>query len=342
MTTGDERKHVTKIQQVRLAQRPSGTIEADTWSLTTEELPAITAGQILVKVDYISLDPAMRGWLNDVRSYVPPVGIGEVMRSLDIATVVESAHPDFAVGDTVSGIFGVTEYAISDGRNVQRVDLGVAAGPTWLGTLGMPGMTAYFGLLEVGKLRAGETVVVSAAAGAVGSVAGQIAKAKGAMVIGIAGGADKCRVLTDELGFDAAIDYRNEDVLRRLREVAPDGIDVYFDNVGGDILDAALANLRRGARVVICGAISAYNAEQLPPGPSRYMSLLVFRASMTGFVVFDYADRYGEAISEISEWLADGRIKSREHIVEGGITRFAETLDMLFTGANTGKLVLAL
>ncbi|WP_040872124.1 NADP-dependent oxidoreductase [Nocardia exalbida] len=332
---------MTTTQQVRLAKRPSGLPDAGTWNLTTEELPALSPGRILVAVNFISLDPAMRGWLNDVRSYVPPVGVGEVMRSLDIATVVESTHPDFAVGDTVSGTFGVTEYAIHDGRGVQKVDLTAAGGPTWLGTLGMPGMTAYFGLLEVGDLRAGDTVVVSAAAGAVGSIAGQIAKIKGATVIGIAGGAEKCRMLTEELGFDAAIDYRSENVLPRLREVAPEGIDVYFDNVGGDILDAALANLRRGARVVICGAISAYNAEKLPPGPSRYMSLLVHRASMTGFVVFDYADRYGEAVAEISGWLAEGRIKSREHVVDGGVARFGETLNMLFTGANTGKLVLA-
>ncbi|MEV0291981.1 NADP-dependent oxidoreductase [Nocardia sp. NPDC050710] len=331
-----------KTQQVRLAQRPSGLPDGDTWDVTTEELPVLSTGQILVKVAYISVDPAMRGWLNDVRSYVPPVGLGEVMRSLDIATVVESTHPDFAVGDTVSGIFGVTEYAISDGSGVQQVDLSVAPGPTWLGTLGMPGMTAYFGLLEVGKLQAGETVVVSAAAGATGSVVGQIAKAKGATVIGIAGGEEKCRLLTEELGFDAAIDYRGEDVLQRLRELAPKGIDIYFDNVGGEILDAALANLRRGARVVLCGAISAYNDEKLSPGPSRYMSLLVFRATMTGFVVFDYADRYGEAVAQIAQWLAEGKLKSREHVVDGGVARFGETLNMLFTGGNTGKLVLAL
>ncbi|WP_458689355.1 NADP-dependent oxidoreductase [Nocardia tengchongensis] len=333
---------MTKTQQVRLARRPLGLPDAQTWDLTTEELPALDDGQLLVQVHFISLDPAMRGWLNDVRSYLPPVGLGEVMRSLDIATVIESRHPDFAVGDAVSGVFGVTEYAISDGRGVQQVDLDVAPGPTWLGALGMPGMTAYFGLLEVGKLKAGETVVVSAAAGAVGSVVGQIAKAKGATVIGIAGGAQKCRMLTEELGFDAAIDYRGEDVLRRLRELAPKGIDIYFDNVGGDILDAALANLRRGARIVLCGAVAAYNDEQLRPGPSRYMSLLVFRASMTGFVVFDYADRYGEAIDDISTWLADGTLKSREHIVEGGVAGFGETLNLLFSGGNTGKLVLAL
>ncbi|MGY0497877.1 NADP-dependent oxidoreductase [Nocardia sp. FBN12] len=333
---------MTKTQQVRLAQRPSGLPDADTWTVTTEELPALSAGQILVRVDFISLDPAMRGWLNDVRSYVPPVGLGDVMRALDIATVVESAHPDFAVGDTVSGTFGVTEYAISDGKGVGRVDLSVAPGPTWLGALGMPGMTAYFGLLEVGKLAPGETVVVSAAAGAVGGVVGQIAKAKGANVIGIAGGPEKCRLLTEELGFDAAIDYRGDDVLRRIRELAPKGIDIYFDNVGGEILDAALANLRRGARVVLCGAISAYNDEKLQLGPSRYMSLLVFRATMTGFVVFDYADRYGEAVAQIGQWLAEGTLKSREHVVDGGVAQFGETLNLLFTGGNTGKLVLAL
>ncbi|MFI9404306.1 NADP-dependent oxidoreductase [Nocardia sp. NPDC052316] len=332
---------MTKTQQVRLAERPTGLPTADTWNLTTTELPDLGPGEILVKVSFISLDPAMRGWLNDVRSYLPPVGIGEVMRSLDIATVVESTHPDFAVGDTVSGTFGVTEYAISNGRGVQRVDLTAASGPTWLGVLGMPGMTAYFGLLEVGKLRAGDIVLVSAAAGAVGSVAGQIAKAKGATVIGIAGGPEKCRMLTEELGFDAAIDYRAGNVLRQLREVAPDGIDIYFDNVGGEILDAALANLRRGARVVLCGAISAYNEQKPPAGPSRYMSLLVFRATMAGFVVFDYADRYPEAGAQLAQWLAEGRIKSREHVVEGGVARFGETLNMLFTGANTGKLVLA-
>ncbi|MFJ4653206.1 NADP-dependent oxidoreductase [Nocardia sp. NPDC088792] len=332
---------MTKTQQILLAERPTGLPTESTWTLTTTELRDLEPGEILVKIAFISLDPAMRGWLNDVRSYLPPVGIGEVMRSLDIATVVESTHPDFAVGDSVSGTFGVTEYAISDGRGVQKVDLNVAPGPTWLGALGMPGMTAYFGLLEVGKLQAGDTVVVSAAAGAVGSVAGQIAKAKGATVIGIAGGAEKCRMLTEELGFDVAIDYREGNVLRQLREAAPKGIDLYFDNVGGEILDAALANLRRGARVVLCGAISAYNEEKPPPGPSRYMSLLVFRASMIGFVVFDYADRYPEAGAQLAQWLAEGRLQSREHVVEGGLARFGETLNMLFSGANTGKLVLA-
>jgi NADPH-dependent curcumin reductase CurA len=332
----------TTTRQVLLAQRPTGLTDASTWALHTTTLPAPQDKEILVKVDHISIDPAMRGWLNEARSYIPPVKIGAVMRSLDIATVVESNHPDFAVGDTVRGTFGVTEYAVSTGEHVDKVDLSVASGPTWLGALGMPGMTAFFGLLDVGKLQPGETVVVSAAAGAVGGLVGQIAKARGARAIGIAGGPEKCRWVTEQLGFDEAIDYRGENVLARLRELAPDGLDVYFDNVGGDILDAALANLRHGARVVLCGGISSYNATSLPPGPSRYLSLLVFRATMAGFVVFDYADRYAEAEAEIAGWLRDNRVRAHEHVVEGGVDRFGETLNQLFSGGNRGKLVLSL
>lgn len=330
----------TTVQQVLLKQRPTGFPDDQTWDYVSAELPAIKDGQFLVKIDYLSLDPAMRGWLNDVRSYLPPVQLGAVMRALGIGTVVESKHPDFEVGVAVVGGFGATDFAISDGADVTRADLTIADAPTWLGALGMPGMTGYFGLLEIGKVKAGDTVVISGAAGAVGSVAGQVAKANGAHVIGIAGGPEKCAWLTDTLGFDAAIDYKNESVIQRLREVAPKGIDVYFDNVGGEILDSALANLRRGARVVICGAISSYNESKLPPGPSRYMSLLVFRASMTGFVVFDFEDRYPEAIAQISAWLADGTLIPREYVVEGGIASFGDALTMLFNGANTGKLVL--
>lgn len=330
----------TTSRQVRLAQRPHGLPDEHTWEVTTTEVPSPAEGQLLVKVDHISLDPAMRGWLNDVRSYVPPVGIGEVMRAGATGVVTESRHPDFAAGDAVMGMFGVTEHALSDGRGVTRIDTDAAAAPTWLGALGMPGMTAWFGLLDVGRLTEGDTVVVSGAAGAVGSVVGQLAKARGARVIGIAGGADKCAWLK-EIGFDEAIDYKSENSLKRLREVAPDGIDLFFDNVGGDLLDAGLANLRRGARVVICGAISGYNAEKLPDGPRRYMSLLVFRASMTGFVVFDYEDRYPEAVEGIKELIGSGRLVARETVVEGGVEAFPQALLGLFDGMNTGKLVLA-
>jgi NADPH-dependent curcumin reductase CurA len=254
-------------------------------------------------------------------------------------TVVESLHPDFAVGDAVTGTLGVTEYALTDGTGVRKIDTSVAGPATWLGALGMPGLTAYHGLYEVGEMKPGETVLVSAAAGAVGSVAGQLAKAKGCTVIGIAGGPEKCAWL-EELGFDATIDYKNDDVLTRLRELAPKGIDIYFDNVGGDILDAALANLRRGARIIICGAIASYNDEKLPPGPSRYMSLLVFRARMQGFLVFDYPDKDAAALADLAGLVSSGRLVARETVVEGGVEDFGRTLLGLFEGRNTGKLVL--
>lgn len=326
-------------KRVVLAERPHGYPDDSTWRVETVDVPEPDEGQFVVATDYVSLDPAMRGWLNDVRSYIPPVKVGSVMRAGATGTVLSSRHPDFPEGTAVTGSFGVAEHAVGDGRGVSRIDLGVAPAPTWLGALGMPGMTAYFGLTDVGRVQAGDTVLVSAAAGAVGSVVAQLAKAMGCRVIGIAGGPDKVAWLR-EIGLDEAIDYKNEKVITRIRQVAPDGIDVYFDNVGGDILDAALANLRRGARVVICGAISGYNETSLPPGPRRYMSLLVFRASMTGFVVFDYEDRYPEGISAIAEMIADGRLIARETVVPGGVEAFPKALLGLFRGMNTGKLVL--
>ena len=325
--------------QVRLAARPVGEPKAGDWRITEEEVPEPADGQIVVRVRYISIDPAMRGWMNDARSYIRPVAIDEVMRAGGAGEVVASRHPGFAVGDLVSGGFGVQAYAASDGKGVHKVDTRFAPLPTYLGVLGMPGMTAYFGLLDVGKPKAGETVVVSGAAGAVGTVVGQVAKIKGCRVVGIAGGADKCRWLVEELGFDAAIDYKAGDVKAALKRHCPDGIHVYFDNVGGEILEAALSRLARGARIVICGAISQYNATQ-PKGPSNYLSLLVNRASMTGMVVFDYADRYGEAAREMAGWIAAGKLKAREDIVKGGIAAFPEVLMKLFRGENTGKLVL--
>ncbi|MGA8046675.1 MAG: NADP-dependent oxidoreductase [Dermatophilaceae bacterium] len=330
---------MTTTKRITLAQRPTGLPTKETWALEEVEVPTPGEGELVVKVDHISLDPAMRGWLNDVRSYVPPVQIGEVMRAAVTGTVVESRHPDFAAGDAVTGTLGVTEYAVTDGSAVRRIDTTVAGPATWLGALGMPGLTAYHGLYEVGEMKPGETVLISAAAGAVGSVAGQLAKARGCTVIGVAGGPDKCAWL-EQIGFDAAIDYKNENVLKRLREVAPKGIDVYFDNVGGDILDAALANLRRGARIIICGAIASYNDEELPPGPSRYMSLLVFRARMQGFLVFDYPDKDEAALADLAGLITSGQLVARETVVEGGVEDFGDTLLGLFEGRNTGKLVL--
>ncbi|KDN87225.1 NADP-dependent oxidoreductase [Kitasatospora cheerisanensis] len=329
-------------RQIRLARRPVGVVRPEDWASTEEPVPSPPEGWFLGRTRYLSVDPAMRGWLDDRPSYLPPVGIGEVMRAGSVLEVVESAHPGYRVGEFVTGTFGVQEYALSDGSGAHRVDPGLAPLPTYLGALGMPGMTAYFGLLEVGALREGETVVVSGAAGAVGSLVGQIAKVKGCRVVGIAGGADKCAWLTGELGFDAAIDHRSEDVRRALRDHAPDGIDVYFDNVGGPILDAALSRLALHARVVVCGAISQYNNEGAVQGPSNYLALLVRRARMEGFVVFDYAARYRDAARELAGWLADGRLTAREHLVKGGVDDFPATLQLLFDGANTGKLVLEL
>jgi NADPH-dependent curcumin reductase CurA len=327
-------------RQVRLAARPSaGMPDSSCWELTTEEAPAPSDGEFLVEISHLSIDPAMRGWMNAAASYIEPVEVGAVMRAGAVGRVTASEHPDFAAGDHVYGAFGVQEFACTDGRGVMKVDPSLAPLPTYLGALGLTGLTAYFGLLDVGRLKEGETVVVSGAAGAVGSVAGQIAKIKGCRVIGVAGGEEKCRWIVDELGFDAAIDYKSDDVRRALREAAPDRVDVYFDNVGGDVLDAVLTRLARGARIVICGGVSQYNAEKMR-GPANYLALIAARGSMTGMVIFDYADRYGAAIAELAGWLREGRLISREHIIEGGVHAFPETLLKLFAGENIGKLVL--
>ena len=327
--------------QVRLAARPSGLPQESDWSMTEELVPTPRAGEFVVAISHISLDPAMRGWMNAGVSYIDPVEIGDVMRAGAVGRIVASEHPGFAVGEHVYSAFGVQEHALSDGSGVIKIDPALAALPCYLGTLGMTGMTAYFGLFDTGKMKDGDTVVVSGAAGAVGMAVGQMAKIKGAArVVGIAGGEEKCRWLTDELGFDAAIDYKSEDVRRALREAAPKGVDVYFDNVGGEILDAVLTRLARGARIVICGAVSQYNATESVRGPSNYLSLLVARASMTGMVVFDYAPRFARAMAEIAGWMQEGRLISREHVVEGGVDAFPETLLKLFTGENVGKLVL--
>ncbi len=322
-----------------LAARPVGMPKRSDWTYAEEPVGEPKDGDLVVQVLYISLDPAMRGWMNDARSYTPPVGIGELMRALGVGVVTASRNPRFAVGDHVSGVFGVQEYAVTDGRGVTKIDTRVAPLPKYLSVLGMTGMTAYFGLLDTGQPKPGEMVVVSAAAGAVGAVGGQIAKIKNCHVVGIAGGAEKCHYVVQELGFDAAIDYKSEDVKQSLRKYCPKGIDVYFDNVGGAILDAALANLARGARIVICGAISQYNNTGPVTGPTNYMSLLVNRATMKGMMVFDYADRYAQAGAEMAAWMAAGKLKSREDIVEG-LATFPETLLKLFKSENSGKLML--
>ncbi|MEU6546203.1 NADP-dependent oxidoreductase [Streptomyces sp. NPDC046859] len=325
--------------QVRLAARPVGEPRPTDWEHTREPVGEPGDGEFLVQVLYLSIDPAMRGWMNAGRSYIRPVEIGEVMRAGAIGRVIASRHPGFAVGDHVSGSFGVQEYCVSDGRGVTAVDPAAAPLPTYLGALGMSGLTAYFGLVDIGRPEPGQTVVVSGAAGAVGSVAGQVAKALGCRVVGIAGGEEKCRLVVDEFGFDAAIDYRGEDIRKALRTHAPDGVDVYFDNVGGDVLDAVLPRLARGARVIVCGAVSQYNSTE-PKGPANYLSLLVNRATMTGMVVFDYADRYAEGVAQLAAWRAEGRLTSLEDVATGGVAAFPDTLMRLFRGENRGKLVL--
>ena len=326
-------------RQYRLAARPQGLPKPTDWTVTEDAVPEPGEGELVVAVRYISLDPAMRGWMNDARSYVPPVPLGDVMRAGGLGEVVASRHPGFAVGTYVNGMFGVQQYARSDGRGVYPVDPDIAPLPVYLGALGMPGLTAYFGLLEIGQPAEGETVLVSAAAGAVGQVVGQIAKIKGCRTVGIAGGAEKCAFVKDELGFDDVIDYKKDDVRARVRETCPDRINVYFDNVGGDILDTALTWLARRARIVICGAISQYNATESMRGPSNYMTLLVDRARMEGFLVFDFAARYPEGIARLAAWRTEGKLKSREDIVEG-LDAFPDALLKLFSGENFGKLVL--
>jgi hypothetical protein len=323
--------------QFRLARRPVGMVQRSDFEYTQVPVAEPGDGEVLVKILFISLDPAMRGWMNEGKSYVPPVGIGEVMRAGAVGRVISSADPSVAVGDHVVGVLGVQEYAVARAKQLTKVDPRLAPLPVYLGTLGMPGMTAYFGLLEVGRAQAGDTVVVSGAAGAVGQVVGQIAKIKGCRVVGIAGGRDKCDYLRS-IGFDAAIDYKHEDVKAALKQHCPQGVDVYFDNVGGEILDAVLTRLAMHARIVICGAISQYNETSIR-GPSNYLSLLVNRATMQGMVVFDYASRYGDAAREMAGWMASGQLKTREDIVEG-LETFPEALLKLFKGENTGKLVL--
>ncbi|MBL8351604.1 MAG: NADP-dependent oxidoreductase [Burkholderiaceae bacterium] len=342
--------------QVRLAARPVGLPKASDWQLTSEPVGEPPEGGVLVEVLALSLDPAMRGWMNEGRSYIAPVALGEVMRAGGIGRVIASRHPGFAIGDAVSGLTGVQDYLALSADGVRaaglaRIDLGLGSVTQWLNVLGMPGMTGYFGLLDIGQPGAGETVVVSGAAGAVGQTVGQVAKIRGCRVVGIAGGPAKCDWVLRELGFDACIDYkaaapegvkRWDAVREGLKQHCPKGVDVYFDNVGGEILDTVLTRINLKARIVICGAISQYNATAAVAGPKNYLSLLVHRARMEGMVVFDYADRYPQAIAELAQWLKDGRMKSKEDVVDGSVADFPATLNKLFAGENFGKLVLKL
>ena len=329
--------------QFRLAARPVGMVKDSDWQQVEEPLSELADGEIRIKVLYLSLDPAMRGWMNDSKSYIRPVGIGEVMRAGGVGIVVASKSPKYVVGDYVQGGTGVQRYWTGAGDDkhagFHKVNPKLAPLTTYLNTLGMPGMTAYFGLIESGQPKAGDTVVVSGAAGAVGQTVGQVAKQLGCRVVGIAGGKEKCDFVVNELGFDACIDYKNESVRDGLKQHCPQGVDVYFDNVGGEILDTVLTRINMKARIVICGAISQYNNTTAVKGPSNYLALLVNRARMEGIVVFDYADRYHIGVAALAGWMKDGKIKSKEDVVQG-LENFPQTLNMLFEGKNFGKLVL--
>jgi NADPH-dependent curcumin reductase CurA len=326
-------------RRFRLIKRPTGMAQRTDFEFSTVPVGEPGPGEVVLRVLYLSLDPAMRGWMNESKSYIPPVGLGEVMRAIGLGQVVASNDPSLRPGDCATGLTGVQDYAVVAAQNLNKVDRQLAPLPRYLGALGGAGLTAYFGLLEVGEPKPGETVVVSGAAGATGSVVGQIAKVQGCRAVGIAGGAAKCKYLTEELGFDAAIDYKSEDVRAALTRHCPNGVNVFFDNVGGEILDIVLAQLARKARVVLCGAISQYNNAADVRGPKNYLSLLINSARMEGFIVFNYAQRYGEGIRALAGWLAEGKLKAREDVVEG-LENFPETFLKLFRGENFGKLVI--
>lgn len=327
-------------KQIILKKRPVGVPSLDTWQLETSTIPELQDGEVLIEHHYISLDPAMRGWMNDAKSYIKPVALGAVMRASTIGKVIiNNGNETFSKGDVVTGWGGVQQYAITNGDNWYKVDTSLIPMPKYLGIFGMPGMTAYFGIIEVGKIKEGDIVLVSGAAGAVGSVVGQIAKIKGCTVIGIAGGPQKCNYIKNELGFDDAIDYKTENIYSALKQKCPKGIDVYFDNVGGLILDAALSKLKMHARVVLCGAISQYNNKTRIKGPNNYLSLLITRSTMKGMVVTDYADQFGNAAKQMGIWMQEGKLKSKEDIYKG-IENFHDTYNRLFSGNKMGKLVL--
>lgn len=326
--------------QWRLARRPSGDIGEGDLALQRKALPELRQGEIRVRTIYLSLDPTNRIWMSDIDQYMPPVQIGDVMRGLTIGVVEASANPDYRQGELVSGAWGWQSRAnIGTAERVAKIRpmAGVPLS-AFQGLFGMIGCTAYFGMLDIGQPKAGETVVVTAAAGAVGSIAGQLAKIAGARVVGIAGSAEKCRWITEELGFDAAIDYRKEDVAAALGRHCPDGIDVDFENVGGPHLDDILARINIGARIALCGLIATYNADGPVPGPYLFRNILMKRATVKGFIVSDYAKRFPEANRDLAKWYGEGKLKYRVDIVDG-LENAPTALRKLFDGSNNGKLM---
>jgi len=328
----------TVNRQWLLARRPRGELNADDFSWVTTSVPEPSEGEVLVRNLLLSCDPTQRSWAAG-DTYFPAVKVGSVMRSFAVGQVVDSRDPRYERGQLLQGLFGWQDYALTNSDNAEFPIMPVPQGvsvETAMSILGNTGITAYFGLLEVGAARANETVVVSGAAGATGSTVGQIAKIIGCKVIGIAGGSDKCRYLVEELGFDEAIDYKADNVVTRMRETCPNGIDVYYDNVGGRILDAALANLALRGRIVICGAISSYNEVAPPPGPRHYIKLLTMRGRMEGFVVVDYMPRAQQALNDLTTWLREGKLKDQVD-VQQGLENAPKALARLFAGENRGK-----
>jgi NADPH-dependent curcumin reductase CurA len=323
-----------------LRSRPEGRITSDTFELVKEPIPEIGDGEALVQTEWISLDPTNRAWIGETPTYLPPVGLGEVMRGLGLGRVVASNHDAYREGQLVQGLIGWQEWAVaSDAAPLLPVTEMPGVSPSlYLGALGMTGLTAWVGLEDIGRPQPGETLVVSAAAGAVGSVAAQIGKIRGARVVGIAGGPEKCALLTEQLGLDAAVDHRTDDWYDQLVAVTPDGIDVDFENVGGAIMDAVIARINLRGRVILCGLISGYNDAEPPPGPRSFSNLLVQRAKVEGFIILDHLHRIGEAAPELAGWINEGTLKPLETVVEG-FEQLPTAINMLFEGANTGKLI---
>lgn len=322
-----------------LARRPVGTIETKDLEWREEPLSALGQGDVRVRHIYLSLDPTNRIWMSDMDQYMPPVDIGEVMRGGTLGVVEESLDPSLNPGDIVTGLGGWQDYFAGPAEYLSKTTppAGVPL-PALMSILGLTGLTAYFGLLDIGRPKQGETVVVSAAAGAVGSIAGQIAKIKGCRVVGIAGSDEKCRWITDDLGFDGAINYRTENIQDRLSTLCPDGIDVDFENVGGEILDTVLTQINLNARIVICGLISGYNATEPVPGPYHFVNILMKRAIVQGFIILDFASRFPEGVAALAQWLAEGRLKYKVDVV-AGLENAPTAISRLFTGGNTGKLL---
>jgi NADPH-dependent curcumin reductase CurA len=328
-------------RQWRLKSRPTGLIKADNFELVSEPMSEPGEGQLLIRSVYLSLDPAMRGWLIDRPSYVPPVQIGEIMRGLAVGIVEKSNHPKFATGDRVQGMFGWQEYLLSSGEALTKLPETGLPFSAYLGLFGLAGLTAYAGLLEVGQPKSGETLLISGAAGSVGSLVGQIGKIKGLRVVGIAGTGEKCKWLLEELAFDGAVNYKDADCRKQLKAACPKGVDIYFENVGGEILETALSLINTFGRMVICGLISQYNATAPVPGPSNFAAVISKRLKIQGFLAIDYSSKVKEMVSTFTQWHSSGQLKYRVDIVRG-LESAPAAINKLFEGSNHGKLMVQL